>query len=266
MRILKKLRELLRKRKVRHQAAPPVRVAGNDSDAPKNGRLTLAVIGVLLVMLVLAALNVRLILDPSIAGKAFGPWVPVKPDAGPETTVSQSCPATQTKSNASPPQVTFYRKLVAQEEQPHCSEGVAPDKATTQEGHQVAETRHSPAHDAKPADRHPETKPGNREPSSAKKEMHQAAAEESLPGPDSGTGSYMVQIGAFTNPSIAQQWATRWKSRGYEVILKPVARPRTGILYRLYLGKFSSQQEADALVKRLKTREGITAFRLLVRN
>jgi cell division septation protein DedD len=266
VRILKKLRELLRKRKVRQKAAPPVRAAGNDSDAPKNGRLTLAVIGVLLVMLVLAALNVRLILDPSIAGKAFGPWVPAKPDTGPETTVSQSCPATQTKSNASPPQVTFYSKLVAQEEQPHCSEGVEPDKATTQEGHQAADAKHSPGHDANPGDKHAEKKAGNREPSEAKKEIHQAVVEESLPGPDSGTGTYMVQIGAFTNPGIAQQWATRWKSRGYEVILKPVARPRTGILYRLYLGKFSSQQEADALVRRLKTREGISAFRLLVRN
>jgi cell division septation protein DedD len=73
-------------------------------------------------------------------------------------------------------------------------------------------------------------------------------------------------VGAFSDPAVAQQWAQKWKARGYNVSLRPVARPRTGIIYRLYLGKFSSQHEADELVQRLKHREGIAAFRLLVRN
>ncbi|MBM3300349.1 MAG: SPOR domain-containing protein, partial [Deltaproteobacteria bacterium] len=86
--------------------------------------------------------------------------------------------------------------------------------------------------------------------------------------PEAGKGPkvYTVQVGAFTNPGIAQQWAQEWKARGYNVSLKPVARPRTGVIYRLYLGEFSSEKKADELVKRLRQNEGISAIRLVVRN
>jgi cell division septation protein DedD len=77
---------------------------------------------------------------------------------------------------------------------------------------------------------------------------------------------YTVQVGAFTNPGIAQQWAQQWKARGYKVALKPVARPRTGVLYRLYLGEFPSEKKADELVRHLRQKEGISAIRLGVRN
>jgi cell division septation protein DedD len=87
-----------------------------------------------------------------------------------------------------------------------------------------------------------------------------------LPQSKPGRKRYTVQVGAFTNPGIAKQWALEWKARGYMVALKPVARPRTGVIYRLYLGSFTSENQADELVKRLKSREGISALRLLVRN
>jgi len=77
---------------------------------------------------------------------------------------------------------------------------------------------------------------------------------------------YTVQVGAFTQPGIAQEWAARWKARGYEVALKPVARPKTGIIYRLYLGSFPSEKSAEELVKHLKAKEGISAFTLVLRN
>ena len=264
MRIFKKLRDLFRKRgRLRKVSASPRVVVGN-STAPKNGRLTLAVIAVFVLMLALAALNVRLILDPSIAGKAFGPWVPLRPDAESAQPASASCPAAENKPNLAPPQVTFYSKLVAQEELPRCPEEAGSDQ--NKQDAQPTSAKDSAVQATKPADKHAGKKTGKHASTEPRKLDRQASAETNLPGPDSGTGTYMVQVGAFSHPGIAQQWAARWKSRGYEVILKPVARPRTGILYRLYLGKFSSQQEADALVRRLKMREGITAFRLLVRN
>jgi len=81
----------------------------------------------------------------------------------------------------------------------------------------------------------------------------------------SGAKNYTVQVGAFSRPGIAQQWAERWKARGYKVSLKPVARP-SGVIFRLYLGNFASESQADELVRHLKSKEGISAFRLLVSN
>lgn len=259
------LREFFRRKgAARKKASPPARSASSDSTAPKNGRLTVAVVAVIVLMLVLAALNVRLILDPSIAGKAFGPWVPSRPETEADQSSSQSCPARET-TNPAPPQVTFYSKLVAEEEQTRPPEASDGDHAVQRDGSPAICKNHAPE-ETKPPDKHAEKRARSHASLRAKQPVRAVPAETSLPGPDSGTGTYTVQVGAFTNPGIAQQWAVRWKSRGYEVLLKPVARPKTGILYRLYLGKFSSQQEADALVERLKVREGITAFRLLVRN
>ena len=56
--------------------------------------------------------------------------------------------------------------------------------------------------------------------------------------PDTSARSYTVQVGAFTNPQIAQQQALSWKSRGYNAVLRPVAMPKSGVIYRLYLGSF----------------------------
>ena len=78
--------------------------------------------------------------------------------------------------------------------------------------------------------------------------------------------TYAVQVGAFTHPAIAQEWALKWKARGYDVALKPVARPRTGVIYRLYLGNFLSEKKADELVNHLKSKEGISAFPVVLRN
>jgi cell division septation protein DedD len=265
VRIVMGLREFFRKRGTSKRASLPSRAAAGDRSAPKNGRLTLAVIAAILLMLVLAALNVRLILDPSIAVKAFGPRVPSRPEPQFDVAAGASCPASATKASPAPPQVTFYSKLIAQEDQTHCQEGLDP-RSVVRQGGSEAPSYHAPPEETKLSEKHPEKKTKNRASLQPKEPDRHPPAETSLPGPDSGTGTYMVQVGAFTNPGIAQQWAARWKSRGYDVMLKPVARPKTGILYRLYLGKFGSQQEADALVERLKTKEGITAFRLLVRN
>ncbi|HMK34433.1 MAG TPA: SPOR domain-containing protein, partial [Desulfomonilaceae bacterium] len=88
----------------------------------------------------------------------------------------------------------------------------------------------------------------------------------SIPQSGSAQKTYTVQVGAFSHPAIAQEWAQKWKARGYDVSLKPVARPKTGVIYRLYLGNFTSEKKADDLVKHLKSKEGINAIRLLVRN
>jgi cell division septation protein DedD len=88
---------------------------------------------------------------------------------------------------------------------------------------------------------------------------------KNFPGRQTDAKRYTVQVGAFSQPQVARGWASRWKRKGYKVMLKPVARPSTGVIYRLYLGDFKSEKEADKLVKRLRINEGITAFRLVLK-
>ena len=92
-------------------------------------------------------------------------------------------------------------------------------------------------------------KPGGRDRKQSKAAFDKPAGaptqQNSLPKAGSGAKTYTVQVGAFTHPAIAQQWAEKWKLRGYDVSLKPVARPKSGVIYRLYLGNFSSEKKAD---------------------
>ncbi|MBI5571083.1 MAG: SPOR domain-containing protein [Desulfomonile tiedjei] len=252
------------KRRPRFTVTRPVgKLISGDAQPPKNGILTLLVVASVALMAVLAVLNVRLIQDPSIAGKAFGPLVPARPERRPacapnplgSTSGPNACPA--------PPEVTFYRNLVAQDERDAGKNKPAPDQGSDGTVGSGTQKRADGAAAVKSPSNREEPGPNYGAPAKTSSQ-EVAVAEADLPGPESGDKSYIVQVGAFTQPRIAEQWAAKWKSRGYDVLLKPVARPKSGVTYRLYLGKFSSQKEADALVKRLKAKEGISAFTLLV--
>lgn len=251
------------KRKLRRTEKRPTRrmtpVVGS---RPKNGRLVLGLVGAIALMIVLGLLNVRLIRDPSIAGKFFGSSASSR-NAAPDGVQAQGEPGVSEAAVCpAPPEVTFYRKLKAQEDKNGWHD-VARGGADTD-----AEM------DVPPEEQPKASAPQNKvaehiATQDAKKRVPAApvpSAQVSLPKPQDGTKTYMVQVGAFAHPNVAQQWAGKWKSRGYDVVLKPAARPKTGVIYRLYLGSFSSEAEADKLVKRLKAKEGITAFRLTVRN
>jgi cell division septation protein DedD len=258
------IRDLFRKKRSAPRSKPMSRQNPPDEAQPKNGRLTLAVIASVLLMIPLAVLNVRLILDPSIAGKAFGTSVPSRPLPDSAPTTSPVCSVAGGKAGEVPPVVTFYSQLSAQEEGsrgPEHSGRVPIMERDLDPGTETTPT----AGEHKMAGKKEACNPAERA-SSVPRLVAAPLPPETLPRPDGGTRVYMVQVGAFTHPRIAQQWAINWKSRGYDVMLKPVARPNAGVTYRLYLGKFESQKEADALVKRLKAKEGISAFRLLVRD
>jgi len=230
-----------------------------EPSAPKNGRLTLAVAGSIILMVLLGIVNIRLIRDPSIAGKAFRPILVTKtqPKANPpEFEINSSI---EKKNCPSVPEVTFYRNLKAQDEV--C---LVPSKTDTsiQTDSKALDTNEN---------RHFETGHSDKREGIKKEAVHTVNSstqnqQASIPQPLSGRKTYTVQVGAFAHPAIAQEWATKWKSRGYDVSLKPVARPKTGVIYRLYLGKFESEQQADELVKYLQSKEGISAFRLIVRD
>lgn len=233
------------------------RPPSSEEAPPKNGRLVVAVAAAILLMAVLGVVNYRLIRDPSIAGKAFRPvgrtgnlpeclGMPRNP---PSAGADKSC--------SSPLEVTFYRELTAQEEKASGDGSISRDNPeplqdTGPSGTAAAGDKRAGGSFHRPA-------------MSGGESRGQPREESGQPGPDTIGRHYTVQVGAFTHPGIAQEWAMKWKARGYEVSLKPVARPRTGVIYRLYLGRFASEKEAEELAKRLKSKEGISAFWLAVR-
>jgi cell division septation protein DedD len=255
------LRRILKK-KTRFTIRKPVaRAAPPEKHAPKNGWLTIAVAGGLLAAFVLGFINMRLLRDPAVGGRAF--WSSAA-GHGTYDRKSDERSASQQglrESGHVRPEVTFYSKLVAPDEQ---------------------ERTPNPPEEMKEAVVAPEAQlPKQRDASRSREKRSEAerkvahsrdvgdygAVSQPIipPSAESGSKKYTVQVGAFSQPGIAQQWAARWKARGYDVTLKPVARS-DGIIYRLYLGRFATEGEADELVRRLKTKEGISALRLVVRD
>jgi cell division septation protein DedD len=258
------LRKLLQKILRIAKAKPSRPIPNGDNRAPKNGRLTLAVAASIIIMIILGILNVRLIRDRSMAGKVFGPSIPSQPGPVPSA-VTAGVPYACNKGKADvPPEVTFYRQLTVQDEQSPAKGNIAHDASP---GAEVSGTRP----DAKtPENAKGSAKPGTNERKQFKGGFDRPAGAPTplyvLPKAGSGAKTYTVQVGAFTRPAIAQQWAAKWKLRGYDVLLKPVARPKSGVIYRLYLGNFTSEKKADELVKHLKAKEGISALPLVLHN
>jgi hypothetical protein len=250
---------IFRKKSRKRTRPAPTRQTPRDEAAPKNGPLTLAVLGTLIIMVVLVALNLRLLRNPSIAGKVFRQSIPTQPGPPASATAKLNCPESKQKKPCVVP-LTFYDDLTAPDEKPEDSEETTEEKtsdfdgaARDGQGNEVSGT-------------------GNKEEKTvtctSNPSQRRPPSERSLRLPKSKPERkwYTVQVGTFSNPGIAKQWALKWQARGYKVALKPVARPKTGVTYRLYLGKFSSEKRADKLVKRLKSKEGISALRLAIRN
>ncbi len=239
-------------------------IPSEDNRPPKNGRLTLAVAASVIIMIVLGILNVKLIRDRSMAGKSFGPSIPSQPEPIPSEVSARVPYACNKSAGDAPPEVTFYRQLTAQDEQRPMKGNVTEDLSPETE---VGSTNADPKSAKAPKGA---AKPGGHDQKQPKVSFDKPAGAPTqlycLPKADSGAKTYTVQVGAFTHPAIAQQWAEKWKLRGYDVSLKPVARPKSGVIYRLYLGNFSSEKKADELVKHLKAKEGISALRLVLRN
>ena len=237
----------------------------SDLDGPpvKNGWLGLAVIGSVLIMAVLVALSLRLTRNASLEGKSVSQAASAQRDSFTSTESAPLLSACENRSGAVPPEVTFYSKLVAPEDQSRTQDDSARSTITETDTSTPRGEAKGPEH-LKSAGK---AEARNRKQLPALQRSLPGSGDQNLvpPSAQRGTKSFTVQVGAFSHPGVAQQWAVRWKARGYDVSLKPVARP-TGVIYRLYLGKFSSEIQADELVRHLKSKEGISALRLVVRN
>jgi cell division septation protein DedD len=243
----------------------PAGVSRHQSARPKNGRLLVAVIVAYGLMVALVAINLRLIRHPAVLGNGAQNSEISRSEPNPGAPVKSESENVETRTRNTRPEMTFYRDLTSEDDQ-HGGSGSS--DRTRGKGNEP-ET----GIQQKPRDSGTSRQAGNAEDATGRKTIVSAGrfpespAERGSPSDaDLASRTYTVQVGSFSHPSIAQQWALNWKGRGYDVELKPVARPNTGVTYRLYLGKFKSEKEADELVKRLKAKEGITAFRLMVPN
>lgn len=255
-----RLRTLFQKKDRTRPQPKTDRKASRDETAPKNGPLTLAVAATLIIMFVLVGANLKLIRDPSRAWKAFTPWPSNSSEPRSSSAVSGDASNDDKESCYVPPRVRFYQDLTTADKDPE-------PQASLTENEKVDSTGDAQNTTGGPTVGNEKKDPNSATCSSAPDQRrHPSAQRVKLPKSQPGKKKYTVQVGAFTNPRIAKEWALKWKARGYAVSLKPVARPRTGVIYRLYLGSFASEKRADQLVNRLKSKEGINALRLVVRN
>lgn len=70
----------------------------------------------------------------------------------------------------------------------------------------------------------------------------------------------VLQIASYRDPSRAEKEARRWQSKGYKTRIKKVNLGAKGIWYRLYIGSYSSVEEAKKAAAKLAAREGITSY------
>jgi cell division septation protein DedD len=170
----------------------------------------------------------------------------------------------ESDSKTNKPKIMFYEELESRDKE----ETVASRQPPSRIEHR-ADDSYKAAKDVAPST--PVEAPSTRKPIETnyrKRPLTRSKPENSgpiNPDPVRGKRMYTVQVGAFSNPTLAQQWARQWEQRGFKVTIKPVARPGVGVLYRLLLGEFYNKEDADSLVERLKINEGISALRLMVR-
>jgi cell division septation protein DedD len=229
--------------------------SGEWSGASRNGPLVMGVIAAILIMVGLGALNMTFLGDPCPTPK---------PGTNPSSTGMPwsrvpACSGQATKECSAPTPMTFYEKLTTHENQSH------PKPEYQAQSPTLAVPSKTPLNLPDSDDR-PEA-PLSGPPAGAPKVMGSKITPQPQPllvsrseKKAKSVVSYTVQVGAYTEPNVASQWAERWRRKGYKATLRPVARADGSILYRLQLGGFESAQAANELVQRL-SKEGVTSMR-----
>ncbi len=249
---------------LKSKASVSVRNASRTETGPKNGPMIIGVLSTIVIMIVLTFINIRMLSAPPTSNEAVSQSVnhkklnPVMPE--------MSAPKSEPKTCQTPTEVTFYSQLKTKEDKlPQGSSGaLAENKApSNRSGEKTGQSGVSVSVKEEKSFSLPASA-GHPSPGSLDIDQTSSLSVEKLSN-ESSKG-FIVQVGAFSHPRIAQEWASKWKAKGYKVTLKPVARPSSGIIYRLYLGDFESEKKADDFVKQLKAKEGISAMRLNARD
>jgi len=231
----------------------PVRLAGKSirpSSKPKNGLLILGVFATISMMAALTFLNIKLMRDQTAVNKQC-----VK-ESTPENivTVIPERAVIDSKHENKPrhptTEVTFYKQLKSEDDgnghrdslphKPKPVDGENSGLAKDEKGFSIPALSGSPC-------------------------PLESGTNVNLPLTNTGPKIYSVQVGVFSYPRVAQEWAEKWRSRGYPVVLRPIAGRNAGIQYRLFVGEFNSEKKADEFAKQLKAKEGITGLTLVIK-
>ena len=259
-----KIPSLFRRRRSFSRRNTPARRNSGENGSPKTGWLALAVVGVFVLMLFLVVVNVKLLFSPAASGKRSVPSDHARSEfdypAG-----ANAASTTPDRICAPSPAITFDSKRNSSGELKSEGEDESADPPREEErekacpqAQSASPTKDTGAQSAKSVVKKEIS--SERDKARHKKTL-QTYAKSGPEKPEVSAKRYTVQVGAFTKPQMAQHEARAWKSRGYDAVLRPVAMPKSGVIYRLYLGSFNSAKEADDLVKELKTK-GFTSFKL----
>jgi cell division septation protein DedD len=255
--ILLKIPGLFRRRHSIARRKAPVRRNNGDNKSSKNGRLILAVIGVFALMLVLLTVNVSLLRSPTAGGQRSTSSDPAGSEFSHPARANSASP--QGKACDDSLGAVGHNQTERDRNSQQLDQIIAPMKADKEsDSRKFMEALQAPKSSVQP------------EPSSAAKK----AETKKSPEPQTQKSSqpsitslkrYTVQVGAFTSPQMAEEQALHWKSLGYKTLLRPAAMPKAGIVYRLFLGSFQSEREAENLVRDLKAK-GVSSFSAVVSN
>ncbi len=257
MSILLKIPGLFRRKRSVLRRKARVRRNDGGKKSPKSGRLILAVIGAFALMLVLLTVNVRLLRSPTADGKSSIASDPARSEFSYPARANSA--SAESKACDDSPGAMGHNQTERDRNSQQLEQIIAPMKADKEsDSRKFMEALQAPKASVQP------------EPSSAAKKAEikkspESQAQKSSQQSDKSSKRYSVQVGAFTSPQMAEEQALHWKSLGYKTLLRPAAMPKAGIVYRLYLGSFQSEREAENLVRDLKAK-GVSSFSAVVSN
>lgn len=121
----------------------------------------------------------------------------------------------------------------------------------------------SPSATTSPADRQPSPQKGEGDLKSPKKFLPAVAAlpqkkEEITAVIEKELARYTLKVGSFGSPVEAKTLQSKLARAGYAVSVRAVKIPEKGEWYRVYLGRYSSQSQAESIGKKLQSTYGIT--------
>ncbi len=93
--------------------------------------------------------------------------------------------------------------------------------------------------------------PAARPETEAKKEVREKTAAKTY---------FVLQIASYRDRNRAEKEAARWRKKGVTAQVSRVSIKKKGVWYRVYLGRYSSVQEATAGAKRLARKDGIRSY------
>ena len=88
-------------------------------------------------------------------------------------------------------------------------------------------------------------------------------SSRAMPEAKPPTPGYCVNVASCKKRSNAESLVTELKSRGYTASITKVRIPRRGTWYRVSLGPFSSEKEAQAVARAFEAKEGMECFVML---